>query len=215
MPAGTDHQARRPRRHQCDAAARGGHWRACPGWRGRGRDQGRARRRGGCRKSGQSCGPGRRVGPAHAGEIPLTAVAERSVRFVSLSAQTETLEPALMEAIAAVLRRGDFILGQDVEQFEREFADYCRVADAVGTDSGLSALELALRAIGVGPGHEVVTQANTFIATVGAILAVGARPVLVDCDDSGTIVPDDVAAAVTPRTRAIMPVHLFGRICDI
>jgi dTDP-4-amino-4,6-dideoxygalactose transaminase len=134
---------------------------------------------------------------------------------VSLSAQTETLQPALMEAIAAVIRRGDFILGQDVEQFEREFADYCRVADAVGTDSGLSALELALRAIGVGPGHEVITQANTFIATVGAILAVGARPVLVDCDDTGAIVPDHVAAAVTPRTRAIMPVHLFGRICDI
>jgi dTDP-4-amino-4,6-dideoxygalactose transaminase len=134
---------------------------------------------------------------------------------VSLSAQTETLQPALMEAIAAVIRRGDFILGQDVEQFEREFADYCRVADAVGTDSGLSALELALRAIGVGQGHEVITQANTFIATVGAILAVGARPVLVDCDDTGAIVPDDVAAAVTPRTRAIMPVHLFGRICDI
>ena len=111
------------------------------------------------------------------------------MRFVDLAAQTESLQPALTQAIDAVLRRGDFILGQEVEQFEREFADYCGVAHAVGTDSGLSALELALRALGVGPGDEVITQANTFIATVGAILAVGAQPVLVDCDDSGAIVP--------------------------
>jgi dTDP-4-amino-4,6-dideoxygalactose transaminase len=143
------------------------------------------------------------------------AVAQRSVRFVDLATQTESLEPALTRAIDAVLQRGDFILGQDVVRFEREFAEYCGVAHAVGTDSGLSALELALRATDIGPGDEVITQANTFIATVGAILAVGARPVLVDCDDSGAIVPDAVAAALTPRTRAIMPVHLFGRICDI
>jgi dTDP-4-amino-4,6-dideoxygalactose transaminase len=143
------------------------------------------------------------------------AVAQRSVRFVDLATQTESLEPGLTQAIDAVLQRGDFILGQDVERFEREFAEYCGVAHAVGTDSGLSALELALRASDIGPGDEVITQANTFIATVGAILAVGARPVLVDCDDSGAIVPDAVAAALTPRTRAIMPVHLFGRICDI
>jgi dTDP-4-amino-4,6-dideoxygalactose transaminase len=115
----------------------------------------------------------------------------------------------------AVLQRGDFVLGKDVEEFEREFADYCGVAEAVGTDSGLSALELALRAARIGPGDEVITQANTFIATVGAILAVGARPVLVDCDAEGVIDSEAVAAAITPRTKAIMPVHLFGRICDI
>jgi len=114
-----------------------------------------------------------------------------------------------------VLQRGDFVLGADVEKFEREFADYCGVAEAVGTDSGLSALELALRAAEIGPGHEVITQANTFIATVGAILAVGARPVLVDCDAEGVIAAGGVASAITPQTKAIMPVHLFGRICDI
>jgi dTDP-4-amino-4,6-dideoxygalactose transaminase len=76
-------------------------------------------------------------------------------------------------------------------------------------------LELALRAANVGAGDEVITQANTFIATAGAIMAVGARPVLVDCDDHGAIDPVAIDAAVTPRTRAIIPVHLFGRICDI
>jgi dTDP-4-amino-4,6-dideoxygalactose transaminase len=134
---------------------------------------------------------------------------------VDVAAQTQALEPAISDAINAVLKRGDFILGADVATFEREFADYCGVSDAVGTDSGLSALELALRASRIGPGDEVITQANTFIATVGAILAVGATPVLVDCDANGVIVPQQVAAAITPRTKAIMPVHLFGWICDV
>ena len=145
----------------------------------------------------------------------MSAVAARPVRFVDLSAQTASLQPALGEAINAVLERGDFILGEEVYRFEEEFAGYCGVSHGVGTDSGLSALELALRAAAIGPGDEVITQANTFVATVGAILAVGARPVLVDCDPSGAILPEAVAAAVTPRTRVIMPVHLFGRICDM
>lgn len=145
----------------------------------------------------------------------MTTALDGSVRFVDLQAQIRSLQPALSEAIQAVLDRGDFILGKDVELFEQEFAAYCGVPHAVGVDSGLSALELALRALRVGPGDEVITQANTFIASVGAILAVGARPVLVDCDDDGAIRPEAVRAAMTPRTRAIMPVHLFGRICDI
>ena len=129
--------------------------------------------------------------------------------------QTQALQPAINDAINAVLQRGDFILGADVASLEREFADYCGVTDAVGTDSGLSALELALRAAGIGPGDEVITQANTFIASVSAIVAVGATPVLVDCDSKGVIVPELVEAAITPRTKAIMPVHLFGWICDM
>ena len=145
----------------------------------------------------------------------MTTALNGSVRFVDLHAQIRSLQPALTEAVQAVLDRGDFILGKDVELFEQEFAAYCGVPHAVGVDSGLSALELALRALRVGPGDEVITQANTFIASVGAILAVGARPVLVDCDGDGVIRPDAVRDALTPRTRAIMPVHLFGRICDI
>ena len=137
------------------------------------------------------------------------------VRFVDLRAQVESLEPNLTNAMRAVLDRGDFILGEDVERFEEEFAAYCGVEYAVGLDSGLSALEFALRAAGIGAGDEVITQANTFIATVGAILSVGARPILTDCDAAGAIDPGAVAASITPRTRAVMPVHLFGRICNV
>ncbi len=142
-------------------------------------------------------------------------VASGRIRFVDLRAQTQALEPALSAAMAAVVARGDFILGEEVTRFEEEFATYCGVKHAVGVDSGFSALELALRAARIGPGDEVITQANTFIATVGAIQAVGARPVLVDCDGRGAIDVTALRAAVTPRTRAIIPVHLFGRICDI
>jgi dTDP-4-amino-4,6-dideoxygalactose transaminase len=145
----------------------------------------------------------------------VTTTVEPAVRFVDLQAQIESLQPALSDAIDAVLRRGDFILGKDVERFEQEFAEYCGVAYAVGVDSGLSALELGLRAIRVRPGSEVIIQANTFIASVGAVLAVGAQPVLVDCDENGAIRPEAVKAVMNPATGAIMPVHLFGRICDI
>lgn len=121
----------------------------------------------------------------------------------------------LLAAIGDIVDKCDFILGEDVAALEREFADYCGVQHAVGVDSGSSALELALLAAGVGAGHEVITQANTFIATVGAILAVGARPVLVDCDDDGAPDLDQFAAAVSPRTKAMLPVHLFGRVAPL
>jgi dTDP-4-amino-4,6-dideoxygalactose transaminase len=138
-----------------------------------------------------------------------------TVKFVDLQAQIRTLQPALDQAVAEVLGRGDFILGKAVGDFESEWAAYCGVKHAVGLDSGLSALELALRAVGVGSGDEVITQANTFIATAGAIMAVGARPVLVDCDADGQLDVSAVERAITSRTRAIMPVHLYGRICDV
>jgi dTDP-4-amino-4,6-dideoxygalactose transaminase len=145
----------------------------------------------------------------------MTTAMEVAVRFVNLEAQIASLEPALTDAMAAVLRRGDFILGEDVHEFEREFAAYCGTKYAVGVDSGLSALELGLRAMNVGPGHEVITQANTFIATIAAVLMVGATPILTDCDEQGAMDCQAVAAAISPRTRAIIPVHLFGRIGPI
>jgi dTDP-4-amino-4,6-dideoxygalactose transaminase len=126
--------------------------------------------------------------------------AQETVRFVDLRDQTRALQPQLEQAIRGVIERTDFILGADVEHFETEFAAYCRVPFAVGVDSGVSALELALRAAGIGPGDEVITQANTFIATVSAILAVGARPVLTDCQPSGDLDPAAIAAAITPQT---------------
>jgi dTDP-4-amino-4,6-dideoxygalactose transaminase len=145
----------------------------------------------------------------------VTIATSDAVKFVDLGVQSQALEPELRAAIAGVIERGDFILGGAVEEFEGEFATYCGVDHCVGVDSGLSALEMALRGAGIGPGDEVITQTNTFIATVGSILTVGATPVLVDCDARGGIDPDQVAAAITERTRAIVPVHLFGRIGEI
>ncbi len=142
-------------------------------------------------------------------------LANGRVPFVDLRAQTRSLEPGVSTAILAVVERGDFILGEEVSSFEQAFAAYCGVPHAVGVDSGLSALELALRAAGIGPGDEVITQANTFIATVAAVLAAGAQPVLTDCDAQGGMDPAAVGAAITPRTRAIIPVHLYGRVGEI
>lgn len=137
------------------------------------------------------------------------------VRFVDLVEQARSLEPQLTDAVSAVFGRGDYILGESVKLFEEEFAAYCGAAFAIGVDSGFSALELALRAAGVGPGDQVITQANTFIATVGAVIAVGAEPVLVDCDETGAVESERMAAAFSSRTRAAIPVHLFGRAANL
>jgi len=138
------------------------------------------------------------------------------VPFVDLQAQRAAIESEVNAAIQGVLNRGDFILGQEVELFEADFAKYIGARHAVGVGSGLAALELALRAYGVGPGDEVITAANTFIATVLAVLAVGARPVLADADPKTyNIAPDALEAAITPRTRALLPVHLCGQPAEM
>jgi len=109
-----------------------------------------------------------------------------------------------------------FILGRDVTLFEEEFAAFCGTQYAIGVDSGTSALELALRAFGIGPGDEVITAANTFIATVLAISYTGATPVLVDIDPcTYTISVRELQAAITSRTKAIIPVHLYGQPADM
>ncbi len=114
-------------------------------------------------------------------------------------------------ALARVLSSGWYILGPEVEAFERAFADYHGVPHAVTVASGTDAIELALRAAGVGPGDEVITVAHTAVATVCAVERAGARPVLVDVDErSSTMDPDAARAAITPRTRALVPVHLYG-----
>lgn len=138
------------------------------------------------------------------------------VPFVDLSAQYHDIEAEVNAAIQDVIRRTDFILGRDVARFEEEFAAYCEVRHAIGVDSGTSALELALRAYDIGPGDEVITVANTFIATALAIAYAGATPVLVDVDpDTYTMDPARIIDAITPRTRAIMPVHLYGHPVDM
>ena len=138
------------------------------------------------------------------------------VPFVDLRAQHAPIARDIEQAIRAVVERGDFIMGAALERFEAEYAAFIGTRHAVGVGTGLAAIELALRAFGVGPGDEVVTAANTFIATVMAITSVCARPVLADMDPASyALDPDALAAAITPRTRAVIPVHLFGQPVDL
>jgi dTDP-4-amino-4,6-dideoxygalactose transaminase len=133
------------------------------------------------------------------------------VPFVDLRAQYESIRPEIDSAIDRVLASGDFIGGEDCEAFESEFAAYCEARACVGVGNGTDAIHLALRAAGIGPGDEVITVANTFIATAEAITMTGARPVFVDvCAETHQIDPDAVESAVGPRTRAVVAVHLFG-----
>ncbi len=140
----------------------------------------------------------------------------RPIPMVDLKAQHAALGPEIDEVIAAVLESTRFVLGPNVEAFEREAAEYLGVVHAIGCASGTDALMLALAAAGVGPGDEVITTAFTFFGTAEAICLVGATPVFVDIDPRTFNL--DVAlveAAVTPRTAAIIPVHLFGQPADI
>ena len=121
----------------------------------------------------------------------------------------------ILERIAEVVKSGDFTLGKAVGAFEEKFADLIGVRHAVGVGSGTDALKLGLKAVGIGHGDEVITAANTFIATVGAIYEIGARPVFVDCDDSFCMDVGQVEAAITERTKAIMPVQLSGEVTDM
>ena len=136
------------------------------------------------------------------------------IPLVDLTAQYRHLKPDLDSAIQRVLDRGQFILGPEVEALEREIADYCGTRHAVGVASGTDALELSLRACDIGPGDEVITTAFSFFATAEAILTVGATPVFVDIDPATyTLDPAQIEAALGPKTKAILPVHLYGHPC--
>lgn len=136
--------------------------------------------------------------------------------MLDVAAQNAPLMARLVDKAAAVIRSGRYILGPEVEAFEREVAEYIGVEHAVGVSSGTDALMVALMSLGVGPGDEVITTPFTFFATAGCITRVGATPVFVDIrPDTFNIDVDQVATAVTERTRAILPVHLFGQACDM
>ena len=138
------------------------------------------------------------------------------VPLVDLRAQYASIAGEVDAAMRQVVERADFILGQDVADFESEFAAYCEADHAVGLDSGISALELGMRALGIGPGDEVITPANSFIASSSAVSFTGATPAWVDVDPhTHNLDPDAVRAAVGPRTKAIMPVHLYGQPADM
>jgi len=143
-------------------------------------------------------------------------MAKLRIPLVDLQAQYRTIQGEVDAAIARVVARASFILGEEVEAFEKEFASYCEAKHCVGCANGTDAIALALEALGVRAGDEVITVANTFIATSESISAVGARPVFVDVRDD-TLLMDvaRVEAAITARTRAIVPVHLYGQTVDM
>jgi dTDP-4-amino-4,6-dideoxygalactose transaminase len=120
-----------------------------------------------------------------------------------------------MDAIGRVLDHSRFVLGPEVAEFEQQFAAYCGTRYAVGVDSGTSALYLALKALGIGEGDEVITVPNSFLASASSIALTGARPVFVDVRDDYNLDPYLLEAAITPRTRAVIPVHLTGRPADM
>jgi dTDP-4-amino-4,6-dideoxygalactose transaminase len=138
------------------------------------------------------------------------------IPFVDLTRQYENIRSEIQAAVSSVLERGRFILNGEVASFEREFAAQCGVAHAVGVGSGTEALHLALAACGVGPGDEVITVSHTAVATAAAIGLAGAKPVFVDIDPASyTIDAARLEEAITPRTRAVVPVHLYGCPADL
>jgi dTDP-4-amino-4,6-dideoxygalactose transaminase len=138
------------------------------------------------------------------------------IPFVDLQAQYRSIRSEIDDAVLRVLDSAQVVLGPAVAEFEREFAAYCRTREAVAVNSGTSALHLALLAAGIGPGDEVITVPLTFVATVAAIENAGAKPVLVDVEpDYLTMDPTAFEAAITPSTRAVVPVHLHGQPADM
>lgn len=134
-----------------------------------------------------------------------------TIPLVDLKAQYNTIKPDIDAAIARVIERTQFIMGSEVRDFEREFADFCRVKHCIGTASGTAAIHLALFVAGIGAGDEVITTTFTFTATAEAICHAGAKPVFVDIDpETYNLDPDAVERAITLRTKAIIPVHLYG-----
>jgi aminotransferase EvaB len=141
-------------------------------------------------------------------------MSEMRVRYSYLPQQFAEIDP-LLEEIKALVQSGDFTLGKALTQFEERFAALIGTRHAVGVGSGTDAIKLSLKAVGVGHGDEVITAANTFIATVGAIAELGARPVFVDCNDTFCLDVNQLQAAITPRTRAIVPVHYTGYMTEM
>ena len=138
------------------------------------------------------------------------------ITFLDLKRAAAGQRAQLEGAITRVLSSGQFILGAELAAFERELAAIAGIEHAVGVASGTDAVEISLRALGIGPGDEVITQANTCVATISAIVRGGAKPVLCDVDRiSATMDPESLCAAATNRTRAVVPVHLYGQCADM
>ena len=138
-----------------------------------------------------------------------------SVPYVDFGPTTRSSKVELTNAFERVLDSGKFVLGSEVKAFEKEFAEYCGTEYAAGVANGTCSLHIVFRALGIGPGDEVITAPNSFIATAAAIAQVGATPVFVDTELSFNIDPSLIEAAITPKTKAIVPVHLTGRVAKM
>ena len=148
--------------------------------------------------------------------LPRRDESPQPVPLIDLVAQYETIRPDIQEAVTRVFENQAFVLGSEVEDFESEIATYCDSRHAIGCASGSDALLLALMALDIGPGDEVITTPYSFFATASSIFRTGARPVFVDIDPvTYNLDPGAVEAAVTSRTAAIMPVHLFGQCAEM
>ena len=137
------------------------------------------------------------------------------VRYIDYPAQFKNMEKEIMHTIKTVLSNGDLMLRQQLKDFEASLAAFVGTDYAIGMSNGTDALHLSLRAAGVGPGDEVITVSHTFVATAEAIHHAGATPVLVDIDDDHNMNVDLVEKALSPRTKAVIPVQLNGRVCDM
>ena len=139
-----------------------------------------------------------------------------NVPLVDLKVNAAPLKADILAGLGRIIDNCNFILGNEVAEFEKDFASYCNCSYGVGVANGTDAIHLALRAAGIGPGDEVIIPANTFIATALGVSYTGAVPRLVDVDEQTFLIDTkEIEGAITPRTRAIVPVHLYGRLCDM
>ena len=143
--------------------------------------------------------------------LPPANMSRDAVPYTALSTEAGLVKPELLRAVERVLDSGRYILGPECAEFEREFAGYCGVGFAAGVANGTDALHLVLRGLRLRPGDEVITASNSFIASASAIALAGGRPVFADIGEDGNLDPAMIEAAITSRTRAIMPIHLTGR----
>ena len=145
----------------------------------------------------------------------------REVPYIQIAQEHSEIKDELLASIEKVIDHGQFILGPELDEFEKIFAQLCQTSHAVGVNSGTDALILSLQALGIGDGDEVITPPNSFVASTSSVIIAGAKPVFVDVGEDYNIDPDLIEAAITPRTKAILPVHLTGRpaqmeqICQI
>lgn len=138
-----------------------------------------------------------------------------NVKFMDLKRMHDPIKEEIMKEINEVIEKNSYILGDKVEEFEKNFAGFHNIGFGVGLDSGTSALELGLKALGIGQGDEVIVPVNTFIATASAVAFSGAKPVLVDNDEHYNIDASKIEKAITDKTKAIIPVHLYGQPADM